>query len=138
MGAMAQAEMRSLANSCLDDALRAGVSLETLAESYLGTAEEFLAYVNGADLTFYQLIEFCRACGHRVNLSSERLDNRALWSPEIDHTPFQSALEQAMNFLAIYGVAIPEDAAEELVRKISGHYFSRLVDLGYSIERKAK
>lgn len=89
---------------------------------------------SGGDITLAAATEVARACGYRLRLTLESLDNERVVTPlgEVD-TAFEATFKLMAEQHMLKDIA--PDQLEELLRRMMACYFGKIRDKGYYLTK---
>lgn len=133
--AAVRSELLSAVMSCLAGAAARGYSQAELEESSLGGSAMFLAMHEGVQPTLEQAADIAQACGYRLRITMELLDDEVQTSPDNITTPFEVASQWMANHAALKHIS--GEARDEILRQILVHYFGQMREKGLYIAQRS-
>lgn len=123
----ALSELKAAITTCLAGAAVRNIAPEVLAASYSGGPAEFKQLQDGDQPTLLQALTLAQACGYRLRISVEAMDDSVL-KPEFIETPFEIT-RKWMTGHAHFKDMDPE-VRDELLRGMLVQYFGTMMQAG--------
>lgn len=132
--AAAQSELLSAVMTALVGAEGRGYSMEELEASISGGKEALATLRASKPLTLEQGVEIALACGYRLRIGVEVVDDEVQAAPEDIATPFEVASGWMANHALMKHLA--EADREEVLRQILALYFGQMREKGLYISKR--
>lgn len=124
-----RSELKAATSTCIAGAVAKGYTLEELAASFIGEELRFRSLADGALPTLAEAVDLARACGYRLRISVEAMDEEVQTPPGELKTPFETTAEWMANHSLLKH--IKEEEREDVLRHILSQYFGQLREKGY-------